>query len=230
MLSNAFLPIPDSRAGTPISLEEAAGQVAGAGRGEWWILTHSTEQVLEAQFRGWRLLQGALSLGELGGYLQLLHTGRLVRIPARYWHHLVNTPHPEPEFIEFERGPGFDPEMVGQPIMIWREELQAWLERKMAAFAALAEQAAASQRKDPAEPTGTEARRGTMPKNAKPSERRDEEYAHKAAELVRAGSGLAEAIRRVAPDRGAMFKSASVEQGIRNAYRLMYDKQGEPLI
>lgn len=67
--------------------------------------------------------------------------------------------------------------------------------------------------------------RGRLPANAKAADIRDEEYAHRAAELVRTGTKLADALRQVAPV-DASREEISVQQGIRRTYGLMYDREG----
>ena len=67
--------------------------------------------------------------------------------------------------------------------------------------------------------------RGKLPPNAKPADRRNEEFAHAAAELVRGGVGLADALRRVAPDDPSR-DAPSVQHGIRRTFGLMYGADG----
>ncbi|MCD2324978.1 hypothetical protein LQ953_13220 [Sphingomonas sp. IC-56] len=70
--------------------------------------------------------------------------------------------------------------------------------------------------------------RGRLPPNASAANRRDEEYAHAAAELVRSGKKLSEALRAVAPiDHTRAEKS--IEHAIRRTFDLMYDIRGNPL-
>lgn len=69
--------------------------------------------------------------------------------------------------------------------------------------------------------------RGRLPPNASAANRRDEEYAHLAADLVRSGKKLSEALRIVAP-HDPMRASTSVERAIRLTFGLMYDAAGNP--
>jgi hypothetical protein len=69
---------------------------------------------------------------------------------------------------------------------------------------------------------------GVLPPNAGKADRANELYAHRAAELVRSGLLLSEALRRVAPDK-PMLKKESIETGIRRTYSKMYNHNGQPL-
>lgn len=70
--------------------------------------------------------------------------------------------------------------------------------------------------------------KGTLPPFAKPADRRDEAFAHQAAALVRSGTKLADALRRVAPE-DLSRSEASIQQGIRRTYTLMYDRDGRAI-
>lgn len=70
--------------------------------------------------------------------------------------------------------------------------------------------------------------RGLLPPNASPAKRRDEEYAHAAAELVRSGKRLSEALRAVSPVDLTRTES-SIQHAIRRTFELMYDARGNPL-
>lgn len=70
--------------------------------------------------------------------------------------------------------------------------------------------------------------RGKLPPAARPANRRDEEYAHAAAELVRAGKKLSEALRIVAPEDHTRTEQ-SVQHAIRRTFELMYDPRGNPI-
>lgn len=71
--------------------------------------------------------------------------------------------------------------------------------------------------------------RGRLPANAKPAERRDEQFAHDAAELVRNGARLSDALRQVAPSDPTR-SDASIEHGIRRTYALMYHPDGRVIL
>jgi len=76
--------------------------------------------------------------------------------------------------------------------------------------------------------TKNEDLKASLPNNARPNNKRHEEYAHSAAELVRTGVRLSEAIRQVAPN-DPMRTEASVQHAIRRTFDLMYDNRGIPL-
>lgn len=69
--------------------------------------------------------------------------------------------------------------------------------------------------------------RGTLPSHAKPADRKNEPYAHSAAELVRGGAGREEAFRQVMPNDPTR-QEGSIIRGIRTAFDLMYKDDGQP--
>lgn len=73
------------------------------------------------------------------------------------------------------------------------------------------------------------ANQGVLPPSAKAADRRDENYAHEAARLVRAGSKLSDALRQVAPT-DLMRKDESIQAAIRRTFDLMYDRKGHAIL
>jgi hypothetical protein len=80
-------------------------------------------------------------------------------------------------------------------------------------------------------PTPSNLLRGQLPATAKPNNRRYEEAAHAAAEIVRAHNvNRAEAIRKVAEKYyTTMWEEESVHSAIRRAFDLMYHSDGMPI-
>lgn len=76
--------------------------------------------------------------------------------------------------------------------------------------------------------SGKVANLGQLPLNATASEKRDEQFAHEAAVMVRGGMKLAAAVREVVP-ADPTRQTSSVEHGIRRTYAKMYDNRGLPL-
>jgi len=70
--------------------------------------------------------------------------------------------------------------------------------------------------------------RAVLPPSASSADRKNEEFAHAAAALVRKGGKLSEAIRAVAPTDDQSRAQQSIERGIRKSYDIMYDKSGNP--
>lgn len=83
-----------------------------------------------------------------------------------------------------------------------------------------------SQLRQPA--TGPTESLGRLPPSAKPADRRDEQYAHEAARLVRGGLKLSDALRQVAPSDPTR-SDASIEHGIRRTFGLMYQSDGRAI-
>ena len=72
--------------------------------------------------------------------------------------------------------------------------------------------------------------RGKLPASATAADRKNEAFAHAAADLVRTGKKLSEAIRAVAPTNDSSRAQDSVERGIRKCFDIMYDKSGNPYL
>ena len=116
---------------------------------------------------------------------------------------------------------------IGNPAKIKSDVLSLLqpLTTEMNAAYALAQ---ASSRAGSASSTADTEPLGILPANATSGARRDEQFAHDAAKRVRAGVGLAEALRQVAPNDATRL-ATSIEHGIRETYRLMYHLNGQPL-
>lgn len=71
--------------------------------------------------------------------------------------------------------------------------------------------------------------RGILPATAKAADRRYEPFAHEAADLVRKGAKLSDAIRQVAPPMPPLAES-SVEHGIRRTFGKIYDADGRAIL
>jgi hypothetical protein len=72
--------------------------------------------------------------------------------------------------------------------------------------------------------------RGTLPRSAKAADRKHEEAAHDAADLVRGGMEVSQAISHAAQRVPAGNRTeASVQKATRRSFDLMYNKDGTPL-
>ena len=68
----------------------------------------------------------------------------------------------------------------------------------------------------------------TLPPGSKPADRKNEPFAHEAAKLVRAGLGLAAALRQVRPHDPSRI-DPSIDAGVRATFSKMYNRDGFPL-
>jgi hypothetical protein len=130
-VSNAFLLLPEKLAKYPITLDEAAYQF-GVGRlSDLERLDLSMDSRIKKGFYARRAVLLNLIGGELHAFVQDVEIGAWYRIPKRYWlpngydvEAAVAQPH-LPETLDARPGivlPGSG--VLGQPIVVWREDVE----------------------------------------------------------------------------------------------------------
>lgn len=118
-MTAVFINVPEQHAGNPLSIADAIERVASLGvilKGRW-------PDMPDAHDLSWVILSSSISAGT-PTYVRSPSSGRYARIPLAYWGDLAAGDSPPALFDGMPASVGADPDMIGEPIVLWESDLE----------------------------------------------------------------------------------------------------------
>lgn len=136
LMAAAFLPIADRYVGFPLLLDEAVSRALSIMFGDDWLLYMTLDEQLKWRDDYSTSLLFSLQTGEVGSFVEHSATGRWYRVPKQHWW-------PSDRMsvsLDLVEGvwPGRCPEMIGGPVIVWRDEIEAHFVKRKAELNKLA--------------------------------------------------------------------------------------------
>jgi hypothetical protein len=141
-----FLHLPDQFAGLPLSIEEAVKRIGIGDYPQEQQIPFTVDQLIACDRSASRVLWLNLATGTLTAAVQCAELGAWSRIPAGFWTRDTKQPPDDidPLMADLTGSPGFRTSLAGQPIVLWKADVEALAARLRSSFEKLkAERAAA---------------------------------------------------------------------------------------